>query len=60
MIDRLEAGHLSSCWGLSEAERSSAAAATRRWARERYGSLDEPRPLEATIRWRAYSAPGGS
>jgi hypothetical protein len=59
-IDGLEEGILAGCWGLSEEERRTAAASTREWARERYGSLDAPHAAGQTITWRAYEAPGGA
>jgi SAM-dependent methyltransferase len=59
VIARLEAGTFSSCWEIGEEERRSAAAVTREWARGRFGPLDTPLPLEATITWHAYDAPGG-
>jgi len=60
IIARLEAGIMSACWGLSEAGRRSAAAATSEWARARYDSLDALHPSERTITWRAYDAPGSA
>jgi SAM-dependent methyltransferase len=57
IIDRLEAGILSRCWSLSDEERRSAAAATREWARQRFGDIDEPHQLESAIRWRVYDVP---
>jgi len=60
IIDGLEAGVQSACWVLSEAARRSAAAATREWARGRFGSLDAPHPTDQTITWRAYDAPGAA
>jgi SAM-dependent methyltransferase len=57
IIDGLEAGIQSACWGLDEAVRRSAAEATREWARDRFGSLDALHPREQTITWRAYDAP---
>jgi hypothetical protein len=48
----------SACWGLSEDVRRTAAAATREWARDRYDSLDAAQPMDQTITWRAYDAPG--
>jgi len=58
VIERLEAGIFSACWGLGEAVRRSAAEATREWARARY-DLAAPHPYGQTITWRAYAAPGG-
>jgi len=60
IIDGLEAGIQSACWDLDEAVRSSAAAATREWARQEHGSLDAPLRREQTITWRAYDAPGAA
>ena len=60
VLDRLEAGIVSGCWGLSEATRRDAAATTREWARQRFGDLDAPRQFEETIRWRAYDAPAST
>ena len=57
IIGRLEAGIFAGCWTLSEEERSSAAGATRRWARERHGPLDRPFMVEAQIVLRAYDVP---
>jgi SAM-dependent methyltransferase len=59
LIGRLEAGILSGCWGLSPEERRSAAAATRGWALQEFGSLDRPITVEQIISWHAYDAPGG-
>jgi SAM-dependent methyltransferase len=60
IIGRLEDGILSGCWDLSAEERRTAAAATREWARERFGPLDRPYALEQTITWHAYDAPGSA
>ncbi|HSR22350.1 MAG TPA: hypothetical protein VLW53_02285, partial [Candidatus Eisenbacteria bacterium] len=57
VIRRLEEGILSGCWPLDEAERLAAGAATRRWARERFGSLERVHRVEAAIVWRAYEVP---
>lgn len=53
-IDALEAGLFAGCWSLSEKTRRHAAAATRRWAVEELGPLDEPRRVRHHVRWRAY------
>jgi SAM-dependent methyltransferase len=58
VIAGLEAGIQSACWGLSDGVRRSASAATREWARDRFGSIDERHPSDQTITWRAYDAPG--
>lgn len=60
VIAGLEAGVQSACWGLSEAVRRAAAAATREWARGRYGSLDASVPASQTITWRAHDAPAAA
>jgi len=60
IIAGLEAGVQSACWGLSEEARRSAAAATREWARHRFGSLDAAQQVDHTITWRAYDAPGAT
>jgi ubiquinone/menaquinone biosynthesis C-methylase UbiE len=57
VIRRLEAGMFASCWSLEPAELRSAGAATREWARERFGSLDAPHSIQNTITWHAYDAP---
>jgi hypothetical protein len=41
-------------WDIPAADMRGAVAATRSWAVERYGDLDEPRTVEAAINWRAY------
>lgn len=60
VIAGLERGVQSACWGLSEAVRRSSAEATREWARARYGSLDTVHPIDQTITWHAYDAPGAT
>lgn len=60
VIEQLEAGLFSGCWGLSEDARRSAAEDTREWARDRYGSLQARSEVRHTITWRAYDAPGGA
>jgi ubiquinone/menaquinone biosynthesis C-methylase UbiE len=54
IVQRLEEGILSGCWPLDEEERRAAAAVTREWARERFGSLDSVHPVDLPIVWRAY------
>ena len=56
-IARLEAGIYAGCWDLDEEERLAAGAATRAWARERFGSMDAPHVYQQTIGWHAYDAP---
>jgi ubiquinone/menaquinone biosynthesis C-methylase UbiE len=53
----LEAGHISACWSLDDATRKLAAAATRKWALEHLGDLDEPRRVVDGTRWHAYDLP---
>jgi SAM-dependent methyltransferase len=50
----LEAGYASSCWSLDEPTRLRAAAATRDWARDEIGDLDEMRPSADSTVWHAY------
>ena len=56
-IDRLEEGIYAACWGLDPAVLPAAAAATRVWAVERYGSLEAELEVSHTIQWRAYDLP---
>lgn len=58
VISRLEAGQLAGCWPLGEDVRRRASARARAWARARFGSLEAPQPVELTITWHAYRAPG--
>jgi ubiquinone/menaquinone biosynthesis C-methylase UbiE len=58
IIQSLEDGIQSRCWTLDDSERRVAAAATREWALERWGSLDATEQVEVAIVWRAYDAPG--
>ena len=53
-IDHLELGIHSSNASLAPATRQQAAAATRSWARERFGDLDLEIAEERSITWRAY------
>lgn len=55
-----EQGLFSWTWDLPEAGLRRAGAATRAWARERFGKLERPRRRGWTIQWRAYDLPGGS
>jgi ubiquinone/menaquinone biosynthesis C-methylase UbiE len=54
VVEILEAGYLSACWGIEEETRRRAAAATREWARERFGDLDLERDAVESMHWRAY------
>lgn len=56
-ISRLEGGLYSFTWRVDPETRRRAADAVRAVARERYGSLDEPRPFESAIVWRRYRLP---
>jgi ubiquinone/menaquinone biosynthesis C-methylase UbiE len=53
-LARLESNQFSSTWRLDDETRARAAAATREWAEQRFGDLDEPRAEEAEITWRVY------
>jgi len=57
-ISRLEDGLYSFTWRAEPEARHRAADAVRAWARERYGSLEEPRPFESAIVWRRYRLAG--
>lgn len=57
VIRRLEEGVFSGCWPLDQEERLAAGAATRKWARERIGSLERVHSIEREIVWRAYEVP---
>jgi hypothetical protein len=57
VIAELEAGTSSACWSLDESARRRAAAATRDWAREQLGDLDEQRQALTGSEWRAYRLP---
>lgn len=57
MVDRLRAGLYSFTWGLEEAARNRGADAAVAVAKERYGSLDEPRKIPQEMCWRAYDLP---
>ncbi len=50
----MERGIFSFCAGLSPDVRRIAAGGTRRWARERFGRLDEPREIGTQIVWLAF------
>ncbi len=53
-IDNLEQGIFAACWDISPEVRRRAAAATRQWAVERYGSLGAEVESKQSIVWRAY------
>ncbi len=53
-IENLEQGIFAACWDLSPEVRRRAAAATRRWAVQRYGSLGTEVESKQSIVWRAY------
>jgi SAM-dependent methyltransferase len=56
-VQELEDGLFSWTWGIDEAVRRRAARAVREWAVERFGSLDDPRPVRGRVTWRAYDLP---
>ena len=56
-IARLEAGIFSFTWAASEEDRRRAGAATRPWAEDRFGPLDQTYSYETTIAYRAYDVP---
>jgi SAM-dependent methyltransferase len=53
-LDQMADGLHSWTWDVPEAERRAAADGARRWALERFGSLDPPGSRDVTIEWRAY------
>jgi ubiquinone/menaquinone biosynthesis C-methylase UbiE len=53
-IDQMSEGLHSWTWDVEEAERREAADEVRRWALERFGTLDPPGAREVAIEWRAY------
>jgi SAM-dependent methyltransferase len=57
LLNILEAGYWSACWGIDETTRQRAAAATREWARDKFGDLDLARPTVESTRWHAYRLP---
>lgn len=50
----LEANRSAATWRLDDDTRVRALAATKAWARDRYGDLDAPRAEESPITWRVY------
>jgi SAM-dependent methyltransferase len=56
-IARLESGIFSLTWGSSEEDRRRAGEATRAWARDRFGPLEQTYSAETTIAYRAYDVP---
>ncbi|MDQ3877058.1 MAG: class I SAM-dependent methyltransferase [Actinomycetota bacterium] len=57
LIHRIREGLYSFTWMVDEDERRRAADETAFWARERYGDLDEPRPMEWDVAFTAYELP---
>jgi SAM-dependent methyltransferase len=57
LIGRLEQNLYSWTWPLDDSTRRAAGAEARAWARERFGSLDEPQPVTITVAYRAYDLP---
>lgn len=53
-IGQMGQGLHSWSWSLDEESRHRAADETRRWALDRFGTLDPPAARETTIAWRAY------
>jgi SAM-dependent methyltransferase len=56
-LDQMAHGLHSWTWEVEEGRRREAAAEVRRWALERFGSLDPPRSRDVAIEWRAYDLP---
>jgi SAM-dependent methyltransferase len=53
-IDQMAGGLHSWTWEVDEPTRREAAADVRRWALERFGTLDPPEARDVAIEWRAY------
>jgi len=56
-ISRLENGLYSFTWPIEPDVRRRAAGAVRARARERFGSIEEPKPFESALVWRSYRLP---
>jgi SAM-dependent methyltransferase len=56
-LDQMAEGLHSWTWEVDEPRRREAAAEVRRWALDRYGTLDPPGSHEVAIEWRAYDVP---
>jgi SAM-dependent methyltransferase len=56
-LQQMSDGLHSWTWEVEEGSRREAAADVRRWAEERYGTLDPPGARDVTIEWRAYDLP---
>jgi SAM-dependent methyltransferase len=54
-LDEMEEGLHSWTWDVEEQARREAVAEVRRWALERFGTLDPPTAREATLEYRAYN-----
>ncbi|MHB8589175.1 MAG: class I SAM-dependent methyltransferase [Candidatus Dormibacteraceae bacterium] len=57
LIDNLQAGYWSGCWNVDAHTRTRAAGATRRWAKDEFGDLDQARPSADSSVWHAYVVP---
>lgn len=53
-IEQMADGLHSWTWDVGEIDRRAAAEDVRRWAEERFGTLDPPEAREVAIEWRAY------
>jgi SAM-dependent methyltransferase len=56
-LEQMADGLHSWTWEVEEGRRREAAAEVRRWAEERYGTLDPPGSRDVAIEWRAYDLP---
>jgi hypothetical protein len=54
LIDLLEAGIFSFTWPMTPEQRTRGAEATRIWARQRFGDLNERRTDQWLVSWRAF------
>ena len=58
VIGDMEAGYWAACWAITPEVRASAAAATRDWAREQFGDIDDARhAVWESSTWHAYELP---
>jgi len=57
LLALLDEGVWSACWSIDPDTRRLAVESTRRWAVEKFGDLDERRPLTEVLGWRSYRLP---
>lgn len=57
-IQKVRQNQFSFTWSLSDDERENLASAVEDWAKQRFGSLDEPTTISSQIQWLAYDLAG--